>query len=94
MAVVGAAKAAGGNGRPTITNVKLEGPRSSLRLSFDIQADGVDKWASVGVFATVVDARGGPVSSPGDFYSSDLRPDDKGEIEQHISVPVSVPRGA
>jgi hypothetical protein len=94
VAVVGAANAAGGNGRPTITNVKLEGPRSGLRLSFDIQADGVDKWASVGVFATAVDAQGEPVSSPADFYSSDLRPDDKGQVEQHISVPASVPQGA
>jgi hypothetical protein len=92
VAVVGAAKAAGGNGRPTITHVKLEGEKPSLRLRFDIRADGVDRWASIGVYASAVTRDGEPAGTSGDFYDSTLRPNDKGEIEQHISLPLSVPR--
>ncbi|MCD9195231.1 hypothetical protein [Streptomyces albireticuli] len=33
IAVVGAAQAAGGNGRPTITDVTPDGPRSAMRLA-------------------------------------------------------------
>jgi hypothetical protein len=93
VAVVGAAKAAGGNGRPTITDVRLAGPGSDMRLSFDVLADGVDTWASINVYANAVTAAGDPVESH-DFYDSTLRPNDRGEIEQHISVPFSAPQGA
>ncbi|WP_426405245.1 hypothetical protein ACN9M0_39365 [Streptomyces sp. R-07] len=94
VAVVGAAKAAGGNGRPTISNVNLEGPRSSLRLSFGVRADGVETWASVGVYVVAVDADGNSLNGLADLYSSSLRPDDKGGINQNVSVPVSAARDA
>ncbi len=95
VAVVGAAKAAGGNGRPTISNVELDGPRSSLRLKFDVRADGVDSWASVGVYVVAVDADGESLNTRDqEPYSSSLRPDDKGRIEQHVSIPISAARDA
>ncbi|MEV5968632.1 hypothetical protein [Streptomyces sp. NPDC051921] len=93
VAVVGASKAAGGNGRPTVTNVTVAGPRSASRVSFDVRADGVDTWASVTVTAEAVDDDREPIGEVGFYYSS-LRPDDRGEIEQHVSVPFSVPQDA
>ncbi|MFB6840615.1 hypothetical protein [Streptomyces sp. NPDC056361] len=94
VAVVGAAKAAGGNGRPTISNVALEGPKSSLRLSFGVRADGVETWAAVGVYVVAIDAEGESVGGPRDLYASSLRPDDQGRITQNISIPVSAIRDA
>lgn len=94
VAVVGAAKAAGGNGRPTISNVKLDGPRSSLKLSFSVRADGVDTWASVGVYVVAVDADGDSLNGPSELYASSMRPDDKGRIIQNVSMPVSAVRDA
>ncbi|MFF8381664.1 hypothetical protein ACF07V_36850 [Streptomyces sp. NPDC015661] len=91
VAVVGAAKAAGGNGRPTISNVTLEGPRSSLKLSFGVRADGVETSASVGVYVAAVDADGNPLNGP-NLYESSLRPDDKGRVVQNVSMPISPAR--
>ncbi|MFD0370539.1 hypothetical protein [Streptomyces sp. NPDC059071] len=93
VAVVGASKAAGGNGRPTITNVTLAGPRTAGRLSFDVHGDGVDTWATIEVSADAVDIHRDPVEGEGFYYSS-LRPDDRGDIAQHVSVPFSVPESA
>jgi hypothetical protein len=92
VAVVGAAKAAGGNGRPTISDVALEGPRSGLRLSFGVRADGVETWASVGVYVVAVDADGNSLDGPSDLYASSLRPDERGRIVQRVSMPVTAPR--
>lgn len=63
-----------------------------MRLSFNVLADGVDTWASVNVYANAVTAGGDPIESR-DFYNSTLRPNDRGEIEQRISVPFSAPQG-
>ncbi|MFI8827062.1 hypothetical protein [Streptomyces sp. NPDC053431] len=94
VAVVGASKAAGGNGRPTITNVTVTGPRTAGRLGFDVHGDGVDTWATIEVSADAVDVDRDPVKGNEDFYRSSLRPDDRGDVEQHVSVPLSVPEGA
>ncbi|GGR03933.1 hypothetical protein [Streptomyces netropsis] len=93
VAVIGAARAAGGNGRPTITDVKLEGPRSDLKLSFDVHADGVETWASLAVYVESVDARSEQLDGS-DLYESSLRPNDKGVVEQRISLPISPPARA
>ncbi|MFF0201215.1 hypothetical protein [Streptomyces sp. NPDC005017] len=94
VSVVGAAKAAGGNGRPTIGDVRLEGPRSGLRLSFGVQADGVETWAKVGVYVDAIDEKGNPLEGSPDLYESSMRPDDRGRIKQDVSVPISAPPGA
>ncbi|GGU15633.1 hypothetical protein ACH4HG_15390 [Streptomyces coeruleorubidus] len=91
VAVIGAAKAAGGNGRPSITDVRVDGSRSSLRLSFDIRADGVETWSSIGVYVAAETADGEPVDEGVDLYSSSLRPNDEGVVEQRISIPLSPP---
>lgn len=88
IAVVGAAQAAGGNGRPTITDVKLDGPRANMRLRFGVHADGVQKWAHIEVSVTPL-----PPEKSGDLYWSVLRPDDQGEISQQIDIPLSPPAG-
>ncbi|MEV0369822.1 hypothetical protein AB0I10_08345 [Streptomyces sp. NPDC050636] len=92
VAVIGAAKAAGGNGRPTITNIKVDGPRSNLKVSFDVHADGVETWAGIEVFVTVVKTDlDESVHGSVDDYSSELRPNDKGVVEQRVSIPMSLP---
>ncbi|MEU4211163.1 hypothetical protein AB0F13_14400 [Streptomyces sp. NPDC026206] len=91
VAVVGAAQAAGGNGRPTITEVRLDGPRSHMRLHFNIHADGVQKWARIAVAVT---PEGLPDDKKShDLYWSMLRPDDQGEVDQRIDVPLVPPAG-
>ncbi|MBL1100609.1 hypothetical protein [Streptomyces coffeae] len=94
VAVIGASKAAGGNGRPSITDVKLEGPRSDLKLTFTVHADGVDTWATIEVYGNAVTRHGDPLDGVADFYSSTLRPNDKGVVEQRITTPVVVPAKA
>ncbi|MFC4501835.1 MULTISPECIES: hypothetical protein [Streptomyces] len=95
VAVIGAAKAAGGNGRPTITNIKVDGPRSNLKLSFDVHADGVETGAGIEVYVTQVRADlSEPVDDSVDDYSSELRPNDKGVVEQRVSIPMSLPSQA
>ncbi|MFI7499592.1 hypothetical protein ACIBVL_14005 [Streptomyces sp. NPDC049687] len=94
VAVVGAAQAASGNGRPTLINVKLEGPESDRRLTFDVHADGVDRWASVNAYVTVVDAKMTRLPGFPDLYSVSLRPDNKGDIDHQISMSVAAPRNA
>ncbi|MBT2459299.1 hypothetical protein [Streptomyces sp. ISL-86] len=93
VAVVGAAKAAGGNGRPSIIDVSLTGPRSDARLRFGVHADGVDTWATVEVYAYAVDADGEALASV-DFFRSNLRPNDRGVIEHRVDTPVAIPAGA
>ncbi|MGK5731939.1 hypothetical protein [Streptomyces sp. URMC 124] len=88
IAVVGAAQAAGGNGRPTITDVRLEGPRSGTRLHFTVRADGVRKWSHIEVSVSPQ-----PPAKAGDLYWSVLRPDDQGKIFQQIDIPLSPPAG-
>lgn len=95
VAVVGAAKAAGGNGRPSLTDVRLTGPRSDPRLRFGVHADGVDTWATIEVYGTAVDEDGAPLEeSQVDFLHTILRPDDRGVIEYRIDIPVTIPAGA
>ncbi|MFM9700609.1 hypothetical protein [Streptomyces europaeiscabiei] len=94
VAVVGAAKAAGGNGRPSITDVRLTGPRSDPRLRFGVHADGVDTWATIEVYGNAVDEAGEPLEPPVDFFHSILRPNDRGVIEHRVDTPVTVPAGA
>ncbi|MEX2980760.1 hypothetical protein [Streptomyces sp. C36] len=90
IAVVGAAQAAGGNGRPTITDVRLEGSRPHFRLHFDVHADGVRKWSRIVVSVTPEDA---PPGKDADLYWSILRPDDEGEVAQRIDIPLVPPAG-
>jgi hypothetical protein len=92
VAVVGAAEAAGGNGRPNVTDVVIEGHRPDLKLNFDVHADGVDRWATIDVYVNGVDKDGEPVLENENLYESTLRPNDKGEVVQRVSVPVSVPQ--
>ncbi|WP_327280699.1 MULTISPECIES: hypothetical protein [unclassified Streptomyces] len=93
VAVVGAGQAAGGNGRPNVTDVVIEGHRPDLNLNFDVHADGVDRWATIEVYVNGVTMDGQSVEK-GNLYESTLRPNDKGEVAQRVSVPVSVPRHA
>ncbi|MEV7738932.1 hypothetical protein AB0O75_43995 [Streptomyces sp. NPDC088921] len=92
VAVVGAAQAASGSGRPTLVNVKLQGKGADQKLSFGVHADGVERWASVNVYVTAVDAHQDDL--PGNLYSVSLRPDDKGEIDHQIIMPLPAPRNA
>ncbi|MFD8328619.1 hypothetical protein [Streptomyces lydicus] len=90
IAVVGATQAAGGNGRPTLTDVRLDGPRSAMRLHFTVRADGVQKWSRIEVS---VDPQNLPPGKSGDLYWSILRPDDQGRVSQQIDVPLAPPAG-
>lgn len=95
VAVVGAAKAAGGNGRPTVTDVKIDGTRPDMNVSFNVHADGVETWATIQVAVTAVrDDLDTPVQESVDDYSSELRPNDKGVVEQRVSMPISIPSPA
>ncbi|MEV1062750.1 hypothetical protein [Streptomyces sp. NPDC050263] len=94
VAVVGASQAASGNGRPTLINVKLEGPESDRRLSFGVHADGVDRWASVIVWVTAVDADQADLPGMTNLYNVSLRPDDKGDIDHQTSISLAAPRNA
>jgi hypothetical protein len=94
VAVVGAAQAAAGSGRPTLTNVRLQGQGSDQMLSFGVHADGVDRWASVNVYVTAVDANQNDLPGTTNLYNVSLRPDDKGEINHQISMPLPAPRNA
>jgi hypothetical protein len=89
IAVVGAAQAAGGNGRPTITDVRLVGPRSNMRLSFGVHADGVQKWSRIEVSVGPAN----PSEEERDLYWSVLRPDEQGKVAQQIDIPLSPPAG-
>lgn len=93
VAVVGASQAAGGNGRPSLTHVKLEGPASGGRLSFGVHADGVDRWASVNVYVTPLNLHQENLTNSNDIYNVSLRPNAQGEIQHRTSVPFSAPRG-
>ncbi|MGW3662703.1 hypothetical protein [Streptomyces sp. NPDC005141] len=86
VAVVGAAQAASGSGRPTLIDVKLQGQGSHQKLSFSLHADGVERWASVNVHVTAVDKDQNDLPNLKDLYSVSLRPDDKGEIDHEISM--------
>ncbi|KUJ67119.1 hypothetical protein ACZ90_30210 [Streptomyces albus subsp. albus] len=90
VAVVGAAKAAGGNGRPNITDLHIGGSGHDLRLAFEVRADGVDTWRTIDVFIDGVNTDGDPVTED-DIYETTLRPNDRGEVRQRINVPVRVP---
>ncbi|MEU9714982.1 hypothetical protein [Streptomyces sp. NPDC047976] len=94
VAVVGAAEAAGGNGRPNVTQVTIEGHRPDLKLRFDVHADGVDRWATINVYVAGVNKNGNPVADDENLYEGTLRPNDKGEVDQRVSVPVTVPQNA
>ncbi|MFE0652762.1 hypothetical protein ACFVZH_29735 [Streptomyces sp. NPDC059534] len=94
VAVVGAAEAAGGNGRPSVTQVIVEGHRPDLKLYFDVHADGVDRWATIDVYVAGVNENGDPVVADESLYEGTLRPNDKGEVDQRVSVPVTVPQNA
>ncbi|SHH95656.1 hypothetical protein [Streptomyces sp. 3214.6] len=88
VAVVGAAQAAGGSGRPTLTDVRLAAQGSEQKLSFGVHADGVDQWASVNVYVTAVDANQNDLRETNDLFSVSLRPNDKGEIDHQMSMPL------
>ncbi|MGW1267705.1 hypothetical protein [Streptomyces sp. NPDC002491] len=94
VAVVGAAQAASGSGRPTLTNVKFQEEGSNQKLSFVVHADGVERWAIVNVYVTAVDAKQEDLPGTGNLYDVSLRPDDKGEIDHQISMPLAIPRNA
>ncbi|MGW1996432.1 hypothetical protein [Embleya sp. NPDC001921] len=94
VAVVGAAAAAGGNGRPTISDVKLTGPPPDIKLSFRIHADGVESWSSIEVYVNAMAAGGDVPEDSINLYESLLRPDDKGVVEQQVDIPISLPTGA
>lgn len=95
VAVIGAAKAAGGNRRPSLTEVRLMGPRSDPRLMFGVHADGVDRWATIELYGNAVDEHGDPLEEPQvDFLHTILRPNDRGVIDHRIDIPVTVPAEA
>ncbi|MEW2046057.1 hypothetical protein [Streptomyces sp. NPDC005476] len=94
VAVVGASQAASGNGRPTLVNVKVEGPKSDRRLTFGVHADGVDRWASVNVYVTAVNANLEDLPGTTNLYSVSLRPNDKGDIDHLASVTLAAPPNA
>ncbi|KOY53253.1 hypothetical protein [Streptomyces sp. XY332] len=92
VAVVGAAEAAGGNGRPSVTRLIIVGHRPDLKMQFDVHADGVDRWATIDVYIDGVTENGEAVTKS--LYESTLRPNDKGEVDQRVSVPITVPQNA
>lgn len=90
VGVTGAAESANGSGRATITNLKIEGKRPELTLSFDVHADGVQKDRRLTVFVHPSNLEGSRISSfemSDAFYVGTLRPDDKSIVDQKVSIP-------
>ncbi|MFE9637347.1 hypothetical protein [Streptomyces sp. NPDC006463] len=90
VGVAGAAESANGNGRATITNLKIEGKRPELTLSFDVHADGVQKDRHLTAYAHPSNLKGSQISQfqmSDAFYVGTLRPDDKSIVEQKITMP-------
>ncbi|SED50123.1 hypothetical protein [Streptomyces sp. TLI_105] len=90
VAVAGAAEAANGSGRATITNLKIEGKRPDLTLTFDVRADGVQKDRRLTAFvhpSNLVDSKFSSFDPAEAFYIGTLRPDDKSVVDQKVSIP-------
>ncbi|MEV4969795.1 hypothetical protein [Streptomyces scopuliridis] len=84
-----AALAAGGNGRPTVTNVSLKGQRPHVSLTFTVHAVGVDRNDHVAAFARSLYRSHGGVATT-ELYSGSLRPDDMGQIDQTVTIPLTL----
>ncbi|MEU9160743.1 hypothetical protein AB0D29_10825 [Streptomyces sp. NPDC048424] len=90
VGVSGAADSANGNGRATITNVKIEGKRPELQLSFDVHADGVQKDSHLTAFVHPSNLEGSKISSfqmRDAFLVGTLRPDDKAIVDHKVAMP-------
>ncbi|MFJ4621831.1 hypothetical protein [Streptomyces sp. NPDC088812] len=91
--LVVATLAAAGNGRPTVTSVSLTGQRPHLSLTFTVHAVGVDRNDHVAAFARSLYAPDDDRSDT-ELYAASLRPDDMGEVDQKITIPLTVPERA
>lgn len=69
-------------------------PAPSGQPVFGVRADGVETWATVGVYVVAVDEKGNSLDGPSDLYASSLRPDDRGRIMQNVNMPVTAARDA
>ncbi|MFD8970799.1 hypothetical protein ACFV0C_38505 [Streptomyces sp. NPDC059568] len=87
--LVVAALAAGGNGRPTVTSVSVKGQRPHVSLTFTVHAVGVDRNDHVAAFARSLNWSHDNLAST-DLYSGSLRPDDMGQINQTVTIPLTL----
>ncbi|MGP4085569.1 hypothetical protein [Streptomyces sp. KR55] len=85
--------AAAGNGRPTVTSVSLTGQRPHVSLTFTVHAVGVDRNDHVAAFARSLHALQGDEADT-ELYSGSLRPDDMGEVDQKVTIPLTLPKNA
>ncbi|WP_158012961.1 hypothetical protein [Streptomyces sp. Root369] len=91
VSVSGAANQASGNGRPTITDVKVAGDRPKMTLNFTVRADGVKRENRVAVFIRpqIRNAKGEfEPATEADVYSASLRPNSDGVVDQVVSMPL------
>lgn len=90
VSVAGAADSANGSGRASITNLKIEGKRPELTLSFDVHADGVQKDRRLLAYVHPSNLEGEQISSfrlSDAFYVGTLRPDDESVVDQKVTLP-------
>ncbi|MFJ8871678.1 hypothetical protein ACIRD6_38850 [Streptomyces sp. NPDC102473] len=84
--------AAGGNGRPTVTSVSIKGQRPHVSLTFTVRAVGVDRNDHVAAFAQTLYTSHGDQGTT-ELYSGSLRPDDMGQIDQTVTIPLTLKQG-
>ncbi|MFI6600574.1 hypothetical protein ACIBHX_30385 [Nonomuraea sp. NPDC050536] len=96
LGVMTVASEAMGNGRPTLTMVKLDAAqRNDMTLSFTVRADGVRQEDHVAwtVQALAKNAKG-TLDVLDNMTLAYLRPNDRGAIEQTVVVPFRPPANA
>ncbi|NEA65320.1 hypothetical protein [Streptomyces sp. SID12488] len=86
LAITFVAEAARSNGRPNLSDVKIESNKH-LTVSFTVHADGVPNHNQIIVEAEAV--RDNAVVGPKPLYRGLMRPDDLGDVEQKVSFLVT-----
>ncbi|MFF8234757.1 hypothetical protein [Streptomyces caelestis] len=99
LAVLAATWAAGGNGRPTISEIKVENQSASTKLGFAVRADGVKVRSTIAAYVHAVGLKEGQSKDTATprkelMYQSSLRSDDKGDVEQRITTSFPIPEWA
>ncbi|MFD3731267.1 hypothetical protein [Streptomyces sp. NPDC058632] len=73
--------------------MSLTGQRPYVSLTFTVHAVGVDRNDHVAAFARSLHTGEGD-RSDAELYSGSLRPDDMGEVDQKITIPLTLPKNA
>lgn len=90
-----ASAAFGGNGRPTITAVKVSESKSEVTVAFTVHADGVNADEKLSVLSGVrIFSKSGYKPDPPASYRAVLRPNDKGVVDQVVTFTFAPPRTA